>query len=273
MTIRSAKTEPRSKKSPSKDDVEDVRTAVRLLRALRNWDQKQLAAALGVDKSRVSLWERGLVPLREDDLRRIAEAAGLSRGLFGRLVTVARLFRPLLAPGTAERLGSERLEEAFSAADRLGASMAATIQIAATELLINLEASAEQEEARKDAERLLPERAETVWQRLQDCPSEHWELLARCGREYQAPAMALRFCAESEAAEAGDPERAEDAARAALAAAWGAGQPRHTDPEAIKARCRELAGPGGTTPARLRELARGLLEERARNGDGQSIGL
>lgn len=204
--------------------------------------------------------ERGLVPLKEDDLRRIAAAAGLSYGLFERLVAVARLFRPFFSFSPAGRPDEAAFGEAFDAAAELGAKVAAMVQVSATALLARLEA--EREEA-EDAERLRPEKPGELWQRLADCPPRHWAFLARHGREYQSPGMAQRLLEESERAEArGEAHRALAAAHAALAAADGAGRPAGLpDPDAIEARGRERLGAGTATAERVRELARGVLEE------------
>lgn len=192
-------------------DPEDVRTAIRLLRALRNWDQKQLAAAMRVDKSRVSLWERGVAPLKEGDVRRLAEAAGLPPPLFPSLVRVARLYRPFFSPTAGTAPDAETFEEAFEAAARIGASIGATVQLAATELFLSWEA--ELDAAEENNRHTIP--PDELWQRLQDVPPRHWAVVIEEGEEYQTRDLARRLCEES--AQAKDPERALAAARAALA--------------------------------------------------------
>lgn len=230
----------------SGDDPEDVRTAIRLLRALRNWDQKQLAAAMRVDRSRVSLWERGSAPIREGDVRRLSEAAGLPPALFPSLVQVARLYRPFFSDAAAD---ATLVRSTFDAAARIGAMVGAAVQLAASELILAWEAEMDA------AEQLRPEiPAEELWRRLSRVPPRHWCLLVEEGEEYQSRPLLRRLC--EECATATQPERALAAARAVLAGidALSLGD----DPETRQAahRLREAMDRGEAAP----ELARALGE-------------
>lgn len=58
-------------------DPRDLRVAVSFLRALRGWNQKELAAAAGIDKSLISLYELGKQAPSRRTLERLASAAGV----------------------------------------------------------------------------------------------------------------------------------------------------------------------------------------------------
>jgi transcriptional regulator with XRE-family HTH domain len=51
---------------------------IRLIRELRNYDQRHVAAAMHVGRSTLSGWENGLTEMRIDTLIRLAEVLGLS---------------------------------------------------------------------------------------------------------------------------------------------------------------------------------------------------
>jgi len=62
---------------PRLGDPRDLRVAVSFLRALRGWNQKELAAAAGIDKSLISLYELGKQAPSRRTLERLASAAGV----------------------------------------------------------------------------------------------------------------------------------------------------------------------------------------------------
>ncbi|GAA3801964.1 hypothetical protein GCM10022380_19320 [Amycolatopsis tucumanensis] len=74
-----------------RDPTEAVRRAVgnliRELRKERGWNQTQLGAAVGVDQSTVSEWERGAAVPRE--LRAIADALGVPFDRFRQVIEAA----------------------------------------------------------------------------------------------------------------------------------------------------------------------------------------
>jgi transcriptional regulator with XRE-family HTH domain len=51
---------------------------IRLIRELRNYDQRYVAAALHVSRSTLSTWENGLTEIRIENLIRLAEIFGLT---------------------------------------------------------------------------------------------------------------------------------------------------------------------------------------------------
>jgi transcriptional regulator with XRE-family HTH domain len=50
---------------------------IRLIRELRNYDQRYVAKALNISRSTLSTWENGLIEVRIESLIRLAEIFGL----------------------------------------------------------------------------------------------------------------------------------------------------------------------------------------------------
>lgn len=242
---------------------EDVRTAIRLLRALRNWDQKQLAAAMGVDKSRLSLWERGLAPLKEADLEAVAAAARLPFPLFRHLIGIARLFRPLWDAGPDGLPRFDRAETILEMAQQCADAVAARVQLGAIELLEGRMAERERQAEAEWAARAAD--TESIWKRLESAPLDLWSVLTTEARDFQNRGIARRLLEESERTEATDPERSRVAALAAATSAEAtvAREAGAADPKDDAHRLGERLGAQGLSAAQLRRRAEEILGRSA----------
>lgn len=61
---------------PSQERIRIARN-IRLIRELRNYDQRYVASALNVGRSTLSTWENGVTEVRIETLIRLAEVLGL----------------------------------------------------------------------------------------------------------------------------------------------------------------------------------------------------
>jgi transcriptional regulator with XRE-family HTH domain len=61
---------------PSEERIRIARN-IRLIRELRNYDQRYVASALNVGRSTLSTWENGITEVRIETLIRLAEVLGL----------------------------------------------------------------------------------------------------------------------------------------------------------------------------------------------------
>jgi transcriptional regulator with XRE-family HTH domain/tetratricopeptide (TPR) repeat protein len=92
-----------------KAEPEDVQILVRMLRALRGWNQSQLAAAAGMDPSTIVRYENGRNSPPPASLERLLEAAGVPVAAAERLLLpVIRLLRRMDAPSNAPAMRGRR---------------------------------------------------------------------------------------------------------------------------------------------------------------------
>ena len=61
---------------PTQERIRIARN-IKLIRELRNYDQRYVAAALKVGRSTLSTWENGITEVRIENLIRLAEVFGL----------------------------------------------------------------------------------------------------------------------------------------------------------------------------------------------------
>jgi transcriptional regulator with XRE-family HTH domain len=61
---------------PSEERIRIARN-IRLIRELRNYDQRYVASALNVGRSTLSTWENGITEVRIETLIKLAEVLGL----------------------------------------------------------------------------------------------------------------------------------------------------------------------------------------------------
>jgi transcriptional regulator with XRE-family HTH domain len=85
-------------------DPADLRVAVIFLRAIRGWDQAELAAAAGVPPSSISRCESGKSNLSPKSFERIVSAAGVPASTTERLFRVIRSARAAVAGAAATDL-------------------------------------------------------------------------------------------------------------------------------------------------------------------------
>jgi transcriptional regulator with XRE-family HTH domain len=74
-------------------DPADLRVAVIFLRAVRGWDQRELAAAAGVSASLISRYESGEAPPTPKTFEQIVAAVGVPASTVERLFAVIRSAR------------------------------------------------------------------------------------------------------------------------------------------------------------------------------------
>ncbi|HKH47896.1 MAG TPA: helix-turn-helix transcriptional regulator [Thermoanaerobaculia bacterium] len=121
-------------------DREDLSLAVRFLRALRGWNQTELARAMGWDKSRISLLESGKQEPEKADLQQLAKAIGLPFFLLEACLPLLRLLRGAL--GRTD-LSPEMGERVAVVADAVSDRVAAATRITVTTALLEVELLAE----------------------------------------------------------------------------------------------------------------------------------
>lgn len=111
-------------------DPADLRVAIIFLRAVRGWDQGELAAAAGVSASLISRYESGEAPPTLKTFERIVSAVGVPAATVERLFAVIRSARtgmhhaafPEEATGDVDAIAARVSDRAFDIA-RAAASM------------------------------------------------------------------------------------------------------------------------------------------------------
>ena len=174
--------------------------------SLGMFEQRELAAALGVSPSQVSMWESGDRPIPRQALEKTAHLRDLSGPLLDQLLREIRSFL-----------------QVSQGRSRAGRALAAAVAVDLLPLLmeaLDVVLSPWFEEAGEPAE------VEELWTRLEKRTPAQRLLIVEEGEEYQTPALHDRVLAES-AARAAEPraaqELAELAARIAELAGSGTG--------------------------------------------------
>lgn len=106
---------------------------IRMLRAVRNWSQSDLADAAGLAPSTIHRYESGEITASPEALERLSRAAGIS------IFLLHRIFLPLVATLRAE-ISGEGLKPGKGAAD-LAAGIGSAVGSAAREEALALLAS------------------------------------------------------------------------------------------------------------------------------------
>lgn len=200
-----------------------VRVLVRVLRALRSWDQTALGRAAGHDSAKISMYESGARRPRRRTIERLTAAVGLPMPVVDTvLLPILRQLLALLPPeGAPVSLhGPTDGQQPDIAPDaRLATALHETVThalAAAAVELRRLEADA--------APGLVPTAADRsevteLWSRLQTCSASQRRWLVEQVGEYQSWALAETLAADSERAAANDPAMALDFARLATTVA------------------------------------------------------
>jgi transcriptional regulator with XRE-family HTH domain len=124
-------------------DREDIRVLVVLLRTLRDWNQAQMATAVGIGNSEICRYERGSVVPPPAKLERLASAVGVPISLVNHvLLPTIHLARTasVVAPGAATTESCTRAPGAVSDAaaaalrDSLRSAVEATLTLFSTKL-------------------------------------------------------------------------------------------------------------------------------------------
>jgi transcriptional regulator with XRE-family HTH domain len=236
----------------------DLRVAIIFLRAVREWDQGELAAASGVSASTISRYESGEAAPTLKSFEQIVDAVGVPAS------TLARLFAVIRSARAAVRYTgwSEQAGDVDAIAAQFSDHMFDIARDAASMLLERL--STHRQEA-AEAERPPCEEdrrpAPSLWARLARHDTETRRVLVEEGREYQSWAVCEQAAAASR--EATNPREALELAELALLIAELApGQPSwrsrlegYALAHVSRARraCGDLAG-AGQAFTRAREL-------------------
>jgi transcriptional regulator with XRE-family HTH domain len=193
---------------------EDLKLLVRFLRSLRDWSQKELAAAAQLDPSSIARYENGRTVPNPKALARLTAAVGVPASL-----AETCLLPAIAAVRAAHSAGGGTSAELGSIAAELERSLAAIGRSAAAIFLAALAKPAEPWERRgppAEADRMLAAR---LWQTLAPLAPGEQRLLVEKSRAFQTWALAERLCHESADAASDDAERAVELADLALLAA------------------------------------------------------
>lgn len=171
------------------------------------FEQQELAAALGVAPSQVSMWESGDRPIPQEVLEKAAHLRDLSRPLLDQLLREIRSFL-----------------QVSQGRSRAGRALAAAVAVDLLPLLVEALDVVLSPLFPADGD---PAAAEELWTRLEKRTPAQRLLIVEEGEEYQTPALHERVLAESAARAAAEPrqarELAELAARIAELAGSGTG--------------------------------------------------
>lgn len=116
-------------------DPEELRVAIVFLRAVRGWDQAELAAAAGVSKGTISRYESGEASPSPRTFRRIVEAGGLPPATMERLFAVIRSARATTGGWSALARRAAAIEDVDSLAAKFADEMFCLMRDAAAHLL------------------------------------------------------------------------------------------------------------------------------------------
>lgn len=193
-----------------------ARLALILLRHELGWsEQGQLAKALGVSPSLVSMWERGERRVPREALGRTADLGSFPRQLLLPVLRAIRSFRRAAQ-------GRSRTDRALDVA--LAIELLPPL-LAATDLILAPLRHRRDRQIRTEVQDR--EQAEELWTRLARCTAAERRLIVEEGEEYQTRALQERVAAESAARVATQPREAQElgelAARIGELAEKGAG--------------------------------------------------
>jgi transcriptional regulator with XRE-family HTH domain len=202
-------------------DRQDLGVLVQVLRALRNWDQSELAAAAGLDNAAISRYESGTSVPRRSTLERLARAVGMPmRAVDTLLMPVIRMLLTLSAPRTRGSLPL-KLSGALGETGKSSGAMVEALADAAASALGIAEAELVGLWASGESQRTCPSAADRseaaeLWARLELCTAMERRWLIERLREFQQWALAERLWDESVRAAADDSSVALQLARLAL---------------------------------------------------------
>jgi transcriptional regulator with XRE-family HTH domain len=172
-------------------DPEDAKATLRVLRALHDLSQADLAARAGLDVKSVQRYEQGR-PIPAAILTQLGQAAGVpEQALLTLLLPTIRYFRTLSAPGwdSGAGLAERQLVE-------LGAARAAEAAAMATRgAFLRAWADHVREALEHDANAWRPkandrEVALDLWQRMEPLTPGEWEVFLRHGTDFHSWALA-----------------------------------------------------------------------------------
>lgn len=188
-----------------KEDAEDLRLAIILLRGVKGWSQGQLAGAAGVAPSVVSDYERGKRRVPRAIVSCFAEAAGIPQAVLERLLPALHTFRHAVTepprPSSPSEAALDDLIEKMGAALRIAG---VTFMSVASPRSVFPPGPEDRFEARE------------LWERLGKFEPEDRRLLVGFGEEYQRWTLSELLCHESARVAAQDVDRAVELADLAL---------------------------------------------------------
>jgi transcriptional regulator with XRE-family HTH domain len=204
---------------------EDVRLALGVLRLLRGWTQAEMAAAAGVHKSLLSLYEQGKTVPTAKTLGRLIAAVELPPASFDSVVSLVRLIRYW-----SGRSDAASADTAAALARIVGTTVEVAIARDVAGWTDAPSPAASVSSAAESAE------VEDLWESLEKLSAERRSLLVREIPDFQNPRLGERLCAESRRTASADPLRARELAALAREIAE-----RAAVPEGERARLRDQA--------------------------------
>ncbi len=202
---------------------EEGRLLVQVLRALRGWDQTNLARAAGLSQNSVSRYEAGDT-LTPDALERITAAVGLPiPWVERRLLPILRAAREKATAAPDGRPPLDHLQPGDDLEPEDQPALEAAVRGAIATAFARFEALTGSAEAaqvaamhRKEPSPRDREDAARAWDRLAPCAAAERRWLVEQGSEFQTWALAERLCDESARAALKTPAAALDLAHLAL---------------------------------------------------------
>jgi transcriptional regulator with XRE-family HTH domain len=192
-----------------------------MLRELRGWDQKQMAAAAGIEQGSLSRYENGHILPRQPTLEKLAAAVGLPMALIdGLLLPAVRAVATLSAAAAdgdlalaSPRLGQAPLGGVGELTEGLQQVVAGALGLCQAELAARQIAARQRGATPAAADR---SQASVVWRRLVGRSAAERRWLAERLPEMRTWAMAELLCHESSRAAARDAAEARELAGLAL---------------------------------------------------------
>ncbi|HZF07978.1 MAG TPA: helix-turn-helix transcriptional regulator [Thermoanaerobaculia bacterium] len=172
--------------------AEDVKILIRWLRAIRDWSQEQLAAAVGIDRGTIIRYEAGAIPPRRT-LEALVSAVGLPVFLLDAcLLPVVFLVRRAAGLAPAEAFAD--LEAGTAELERCLSTLARP-RLAALLLQLTVADSAARRPAAPSAAdwHRLPD----LWERFESCSAEDRRFLLEHAPEFRDWTLVVQLCAES----------------------------------------------------------------------------
>jgi transcriptional regulator with XRE-family HTH domain len=173
---------------------EDLKRLVGLLREFRDWEQRDLARAAGLDPSSLSRYESGRIVPPRKALERLAAAVGVPMPL------VDACLLPALKAVRLAMVLPERKYDVDDDTERLESALTGAARTAVVVFLATLESSRQPWERSASPSEADRSDAPELWRRLEPRNSDERRFLVETCREFQSWALAEYLCHESAAA-------------------------------------------------------------------------
>ncbi|HSG39164.1 MAG TPA: helix-turn-helix transcriptional regulator, partial [Thermoanaerobaculia bacterium] len=180
----------------------ELRVAIQVLRALRDWSQEELAAASGVHRAQISLYEAGKRRPTPKTLARLVAASGVSPAAFQALLAVL-----------GQILAGKEIQA--STAEGSAGPVLQAVAAAQESARVRVLAATARRAGPRSPEALRREAADS-WERLKAFSGQDRRVLVDGAPEYQTWALCELLCEQSLGAAASDPRQAIELANLAV---------------------------------------------------------